>query len=161
MPAYCFFDVLEVTDPEKLERYRNGVLKTVELYGGRYLLVGGKCDIVEGQCRPGLPVLIDFPSLEQAHPWYDSNEYRELKALRLSATKCKPVFMESEPNELTFPSDDGSATILPDYFSFPDKVICHLVLRLDFLYYGNSWGENKDLQYNTPLGDCTEYLKVK
>ena len=66
MPAYCFFDVLEVTDPAQMERYRSGVLKTVELYGGRYILVGGKCDIVEGQWHPAFPVLIEFPSLEQA-----------------------------------------------------------------------------------------------
>ena len=29
MSAYCLFDVLEVTDPEKMEQYRNGLLATV------------------------------------------------------------------------------------------------------------------------------------
>jgi hypothetical protein len=53
MPAYCFFDVLEVSDTEKMEQCRSGVLKTVELYGGRYLPVGGKCDIVEGKWYSG------------------------------------------------------------------------------------------------------------
>ena len=94
MAAYCFFDVLEVTDPEKLERYREGVLATVELYGGHYLAVGGRCDIVEGQWRPVFPVLIEFPSREQAHRWYDSEEYRELKALRVAATRGNAVFIE-------------------------------------------------------------------
>jgi uncharacterized protein (DUF1330 family) len=94
MTAYCFFDVLEVTDPAKLEEYREGVLATVERHGGRYLTVGGKCDVVEGEWRPVFPVLIEFPSLEQAHGWYDSEEYRELKALRLAATKGNAVFIE-------------------------------------------------------------------
>lgn len=94
MPAYCFFDVLEVTDPEKLEEYRRGVLATVEQYGGRYLIVGGRCDVVEGQWRPVFPVLIEFPGLEQAHRWYDSEEYRGLKALRLAATRGNAVFIE-------------------------------------------------------------------
>ena len=94
MPAYCFFDVLEVTSPERLEEYRRGVLSTVERYGGRYLTVGGRCDVVEGRWRPVFPVLIEFPGLEQAHRWYDSEEYRELKALRLAATKCNAVFIE-------------------------------------------------------------------
>ena len=94
MPAYCFFDVLEVTDPEKLEKYREGVFSTVEQYGGRYLTVGGRCDVVEGQWRPVFPVLVEFPSLEQAHRWYDSEEYRELKALRLAATRGNAVFIE-------------------------------------------------------------------
>ncbi|HWT03109.1 MAG TPA: DUF1330 domain-containing protein [Pyrinomonadaceae bacterium] len=94
MPAYCFFDVLEVTDAEKLEHYRDGVLATVERYGGRYLTVGGRSDVVEGQWQPVFPVLIEFPSLEQAHKWYDSEEYRDLKALRLAATRGNAVFIE-------------------------------------------------------------------
>lgn len=94
MAAYCFFDVLEVIDPEKLEKYREGVLSTVERYGGRYLTVGGKTDVVEGEWQPVFPVLIEFPGLEQAHRWYDSEEYRDLKALRLAATKGNAVFIE-------------------------------------------------------------------
>lgn len=96
MAAYCFLDVLEVTDPEKLEKYREGVLYTVERYGGRYLTVGGQCDVVEGDWKPVFPVLIEFPSLEEAHRWYDSDEYRELKALRLAATKGNAVFIEGK-----------------------------------------------------------------
>jgi len=94
MAAYCFFDVLEVTDPAKLEEYRAGVLATVRRYGGRYLTVGGRCDVVEGQWSPVFPVILEFPSLEQAHSWYDSEEYRELKALRLAATRGNAVFIE-------------------------------------------------------------------
>lgn len=94
MSAYCFFDVLEVTDADKLEEYRDGVLATVERYGGRYLTVGGQCDVVEGEWRPVFPVLIEFPSLEQAHRWYNAEEYRELKALRLAATRGNAVFIE-------------------------------------------------------------------
>ncbi|HEX8747218.1 MAG TPA: DUF1330 domain-containing protein [Pyrinomonadaceae bacterium] len=94
MAAYCFFDILEVADPEMLERCRNGVLSTVERYGGRYLSVGGKSDVVEGEWQPVSPVLIEFPGLERAHRWYDSEEYRELKILRLEATKGNAVFIE-------------------------------------------------------------------
>jgi uncharacterized protein (DUF1330 family) len=94
MRAYFFFDMLEVGDPEKLERYRGLVPATVERYGGRYLTVGGRCDVVEGQWRPVFPVLIEFPSLEQAHLWYNSEEYRQPKELRLAATRGNGVFIE-------------------------------------------------------------------
>lgn len=94
MPAYCFFDVLEVTDFAQLDRYREGVLGTVEQFGGRYLSVGGRCDVVEGTWRPVFPVLIEFPSMADAHRWYDSAEYRDLKALRLGCTRCNAVFLE-------------------------------------------------------------------
>lgn len=98
MTAYCFFDVREVVDPEKLEQYKNGVLATVQQYNGRYLLLGGECERVEGEWQPTTPVLIRFPSLEQAHNWYNSPEYEPLKALRLAATSGDAVFMESTPN---------------------------------------------------------------
>ncbi len=94
MAAYCFFDVLEVTDPGKLEEYREQALSAVERYGGRYLIVGGRSEVVEGEWRPAFPVLIEFPDMEQAHRWYDSEEYRELKALRLAATRGNAVFIE-------------------------------------------------------------------
>jgi uncharacterized protein (DUF1330 family) len=94
MAAYCFFDVLQVTDPQKLEQYRAGVLATVEKYGGRYLTVGGQCDVVEGNWKPVFPVLIEFPSLAEAHRWYNSDGYRDLKALRLAATRGNAVFIE-------------------------------------------------------------------
>jgi uncharacterized protein (DUF1330 family) len=94
MSAYCFLDVLEVTDPEKMEKYRGLVLATVERYSGRYLTVGGRCDVVEGEWRPVFPVLIEFPSLEQAHGWYQSEVYRDLKRLRLAATRGNAVFID-------------------------------------------------------------------
>lgn len=94
MPAYFFFDMLAVTEPEKLDRYRQVVRATVERYGGRYLTVGGQCDVVEGEWRPVFPVLIEFPSLEHARRWYDSEEYRDPKALRLAAARGNAVFIE-------------------------------------------------------------------
>ncbi len=94
MSAYYFLDVLEVTDRGKLEKYREGVLASVEQFGGRYLTVGGQTEVVEGNWRPAFPVLIEFPSLEQARGWYESEEYRDLKALRLAATRGNAVFIE-------------------------------------------------------------------
>ena len=49
---------------------------------------------MEGQRRPVFPVLIEFLSLEQAHRWYDLEEYHELKALRVAATRGNAVFIE-------------------------------------------------------------------
>jgi uncharacterized protein (DUF1330 family)/trans-aconitate methyltransferase len=94
MSAYCFFDVREITDAEKVEQYRPLVGATVAQYGGRYLVLGGKHDAVEGDWRPGFAVLVEFPSLEQAYRWYESAEYRPLKALRVAGTRSNAVFFE-------------------------------------------------------------------
>ena len=94
MSAYCLFDNLEVIDSAKLEEYKQRALPVVEQYGGRYVVLGGKFDIVEGEWGPTFPVMIEFPSLEKAYRWYDSDEYRDLKMLRLSAVRSNAVFIE-------------------------------------------------------------------
>jgi uncharacterized protein (DUF1330 family) len=94
MSAYCLFDNLEVHDVSKLETYKSRVAAVVQQYGGRYVVLGGKVDLMEGTWRPTFPVMIEFPSLDQAHRWYDSREYRELKELRLSAGRFNAVFIE-------------------------------------------------------------------
>jgi uncharacterized protein (DUF1330 family) len=96
MPAYFFFDMLEVIAPAKLEKYRQVVSATVARYGGHYLTVGGRSDVVEGDWRPVFPVLIEFPDLEQARRWYDSEEYRAPKALRRAAARGNAVFIEGK-----------------------------------------------------------------
>jgi uncharacterized protein (DUF1330 family) len=99
MAAYCFFDIKEITDRAKMDEYRRGVLATVKQFGGRYLVLGDKWEVIEGTWRPTFPVLIRFPSLEAAHKWYRSDEYKDLLALRLSGSKGDAVFMESPPGE--------------------------------------------------------------
>jgi uncharacterized protein (DUF1330 family) len=94
MPAYFLVDILEVSDAAKMEEYKKQVGAVVEKFGGRYLIVGGAAEVVEGAWRPTFPVLIQFPSREQARRWYDSEEYRPLKALRLAASRANSVFLE-------------------------------------------------------------------
>ncbi|HJS38587.1 MAG TPA: DUF1330 domain-containing protein [Burkholderiales bacterium] len=94
MPAYCLFDVRAVTDPKKVEEYRPRVGATVAQYGGRYRVLGGKFDVVEGDWRPGFLVIVEFPDREQALRWYDSPEYRPLKSLRLAGTQSNGLIVE-------------------------------------------------------------------
>lgn len=94
MSAYCLFDNLQIDDVSKMKEYESRVGAVVEQYGGRYVVLGGKVDCMEGTWDPSFLVMIEFPSLEQAHRWYGSEEYRELKALRKSAGRFNGVFME-------------------------------------------------------------------
>lgn len=94
MPAYCLFDNLEITDMEKLEQYKHLVAEVVRQFGGRYVVLGGQVDLVEGTWKPTFPVMIEFPTRDDAHRWYASDEYRELKALRLSAGRFNAVFID-------------------------------------------------------------------
>lgn len=94
MPAYFFFDVREILDQDKLASYRSQVFATVERHGGRYRVLGGPFEQLEGDWRPGIPVIIEFPDLDAARTWYESKDYRPLRELRLAATRSNAVLID-------------------------------------------------------------------
>ncbi len=93
MPAYFIVDN-EVTDPAGFEEYRKQVPGTLEKYGGKILVRGGQVQMLEGDWKPKRIVVTEFPSIEQARRWYDSEEYRALKPLRLRTARGSVVLVE-------------------------------------------------------------------
>ncbi len=93
MAAYFIVDN-EVTDPAGFEEYRKQVPRTVEKYGGKFLVRGGQLQTLEGDWKPKRIVVTEFPSIERARRWYDSEEYRPLKALRLRTARGSVVLVE-------------------------------------------------------------------
>lgn len=95
MTAYCLFDNIEVTDPQRLAEYASRVGEIVARHGARYLATGGRVEVIEGSPTLHQPVLIEFPSLTDAHAWYNAPDYQELKQLRHSAVRTTAVFFET------------------------------------------------------------------
>ncbi len=97
MPAYFFVDILEITDENKMEEYRSKVVASVEQYNGRYVVLGGQYEQVEGDWCPKFPVMIEFADKDQVKRWYNSAEYREIKDLRIDGTRSNAVILEGLP----------------------------------------------------------------
>jgi uncharacterized protein (DUF1330 family) len=93
MSAYFIFDVREVHDPGQLTEYVSQVTDTVESFGGRYVVRGGDFDVVEGDWKPVLLVLIEFPDVDTATSWYESPAYRPLRELRHGASTADAVLV--------------------------------------------------------------------
>jgi uncharacterized protein (DUF1330 family) len=93
MPAYFIVD-LEVTDAAGFDEYRKLVPDTIAKYGGRFLVRGGRTETLEGDWQPQRVVVLEFPSVEQAKRWYDSEEYRDPKALRWRTAKANLILVE-------------------------------------------------------------------
>jgi uncharacterized protein (DUF1330 family) len=93
MPAYVIADVT-VTDPATMEEYRKQVPATIAKYGGRYLVRGGAHQTLEGEWKPSRLVILEFPSMADARRWYDCEEYRGPKALRMKAGRTNVVMVE-------------------------------------------------------------------
>jgi uncharacterized protein (DUF1330 family) len=93
MPAYVIVD-LTVTDLPAMEEYRKRVPATLTPYGGRFLVRGGAHQTVEGDWKPNRLVVLEFPSMDHAKRWYDSEEYREPLAMRLRAGHANLVMVD-------------------------------------------------------------------
>ncbi len=46
MPAYCLFDIRDIVDETGLDTYRDRIRGIVKQYGGRYLFIGGRFEVV-------------------------------------------------------------------------------------------------------------------
>jgi uncharacterized protein (DUF1330 family) len=93
MPAYVFANI-EVTDPVLYEEYRKGVPATIAQYGGRYVARGGAAEGLEGGYAPQRVVILEFPSVERAKAWWNSPEYRPLRAIRQRASRGDLLLIE-------------------------------------------------------------------
>jgi len=93
MAAYFVVD-LEIFDADLMRDYRERVPDVIRKYGGRYLVRGGKFESMEGSWAPKRLVLLEFPNMEQAKRFYDCEEYRELKAVRMKAARTNLVLVE-------------------------------------------------------------------
>lgn len=85
MAAYIIGNI-EITSPEPYASYVKDVGASVAQYGGRFIVRGGRAEKLEGPLEPKRVVVIEFPTVERAKAWWDSEEYRELKALRQRAS---------------------------------------------------------------------------
>jgi uncharacterized protein (DUF1330 family) len=81
MPGYVIANV-RVQDPGAYEQYRQMVPAIIERFGGRYLVRGGRGQVVEGDLELGRVIVLEFPSYEDAQRWYCSPEYAAAKELR-------------------------------------------------------------------------------
>ena len=81
MAAYIIVDV-EVTNQEAYEEYRRQVPATLEPYGGRFAVRGGRYETLEGAWQPQRVVVLEFPSFDRAKEWHASPEYQAIIPLR-------------------------------------------------------------------------------
>ncbi|MEZ5064151.1 MAG: DUF1330 domain-containing protein [bacterium] len=93
MSAYVILDV-NVTDPARYEEYKKLSGPALEPFGGRFLVRGGAHEVLEGDWRPNRVVVLEFDSVEQAKRWYDSEQYRPAKAIRLAASEGSMILVQ-------------------------------------------------------------------
>jgi uncharacterized protein (DUF1330 family) len=93
MPSYIIAEI-QVTDPTSYDRYRPMAAASIARFGGRYVVRGGKLDLLEGEPVPGRIVVIEFPDADAARRWYRSEEYQKALKIRQSASRGRVFLVE-------------------------------------------------------------------
>jgi uncharacterized protein (DUF1330 family) len=93
MSAYVIVQV-EVKDPVRYDDYKKMVPPSIEKFGGRFLVRGGKTHTLEGNWAPKRFVMVEFPNVEQAKAWWDSPEYRAARDLRWATAESQMIIAE-------------------------------------------------------------------
>jgi uncharacterized protein (DUF1330 family) len=93
MAAYMIVEI-EVHDAAAYEEYRKLVGPTLQQYGGKFIVRGGKVEVLEGSWNPKRLVVLEFDSVARARQWYDSEEYRVPKQIRMKASSGNLVLVE-------------------------------------------------------------------
>ncbi|MFC4453782.1 DUF1330 domain-containing protein [Deinococcus sonorensis] len=99
MPAYVMVNT-RVSDPTRIQLYRDLAEQSVKQFGGTYLARGGHLRVLEGTYHPERMVLLEFPTLERAQAWYASDAYAEARRARAGIAEFEMVLVEGLPAPL-------------------------------------------------------------
>jgi uncharacterized protein (DUF1330 family) len=97
MPAYLIFAVT-ITDPVAYGEYVKHTPRVIAAYGGRMLVRGGDPLTVEGKGFGPRMVVVEFPDRETAQRFYESPDYRPVKAIRAGAGDANGVIVDGYPS---------------------------------------------------------------
>jgi uncharacterized protein (DUF1330 family) len=93
MAAYIVVEV-DIHDARRYEDYKKLVAPSLEGFGGRFLVRGGKVQTLEGDWAPSRFVVIEFPDAERARAWWASDGYAPAKALRQATSTTQMILVE-------------------------------------------------------------------
>jgi uncharacterized protein (DUF1330 family) len=93
MSAYVIVEI-DIVDPAGYEEYKKLAGPTVEKYGGKYVVRGGKTEVLEGDWQPKRIVVLQFDSMQRAKDWLHCEEYREPRKMRHRTAKTNMVLVE-------------------------------------------------------------------
>jgi uncharacterized protein (DUF1330 family) len=93
MSAYIIVEV-EVHDSVRYEDYKKLTPASLKLYGGKFIVRGGKTELLEGDEEPNRIVILEFESVEKAKQWWNSPEYSDAKKIRHQTAKSRMIVVE-------------------------------------------------------------------
>lgn len=83
MSAYAMAHLKTVEFNEEIVEYLQRIDNTLPAFDGRFMVHGEIPEVVDGNFE-GVIVVIEFPDLERARAWYESEPYAAIAPLRIN-----------------------------------------------------------------------------
>ena len=93
MSGYVIANI-KVKNSDAYKEYVGKVKPTVEKFGGEYLVRNGKFKVIDGEWKHPRTVVIKFPTYEKALEWYNSEEYKPVKPIRLANSVANGIIIK-------------------------------------------------------------------
>jgi len=90
MPVYIIVEV-SIHDEKIYEEYKKLTPASIEAFHGRFIIRGGQTTALEGNWKPERIVVVEFPTIELANTWYNSEIYAPAKELRQRAASTRMI----------------------------------------------------------------------
>jgi uncharacterized protein (DUF1330 family) len=93
MPAYVIVD-LSIHDRQEILEYQKQTPAIIAAFDGKFIVRGGKTTTLEGDWKPERIVVIEFPTVERANEWWNSEVYAAPKSIRQRVATTKMIIVE-------------------------------------------------------------------
>ncbi len=95
MSAYFLLQI-EWTSDAARRSYIDGLSGMIEKQGGEFIVSSTNLRLAEVRWGPGRLGVIKFPTMQSLSAWFDSEEYRPLRELRLENSHSDAVIVEGD-----------------------------------------------------------------
>lgn len=96
MSAFLVVDT-KIKNPQAYEEYKRLARPIAEKFGGVYRTRGGALDVRETELwSPTRIVIIEFPDMQSAQAFVDSEEYAPVKPKRQNNAECTLFIVEGD-----------------------------------------------------------------
>jgi uncharacterized protein (DUF1330 family) len=92
MSAYVIVEV-SVHDHHEYEEYKKLTPATIAAFNGRFIVRGGLSKTLEGDWNPERIVVLEFPTVERANEWWNSELYIRAKEIRQRTATTKMIIV--------------------------------------------------------------------
>ncbi len=93
MPAYVIVDVT-INNSEAYSAYKELTPVSIKNYNGKFIVRGGLTQTLEGDWKPERIVVLEFPDVDTARAWWNSDEYAGAKKIRQANAETRMILVE-------------------------------------------------------------------